>query len=65
MERWRASEVPSGAVQHRLQFQVKWAKDQLSKIKSGQLRLSVETATRYPVVINNGHRSDRRHTHHH
>lgn len=41
----------TGAVQHRLQHQMKWAEKQIARIKSGQLRLSVENITRHPMVL--------------
>lgn len=40
-----------GTPQHRLHYQAKWVERQIARIKSGQLRLSVENVTRHPAVI--------------
>lgn len=41
----------TGQVQHRLQFQSKWADKEIGRIKSGQMKLSTDTARRYPGVL--------------
>jgi hypothetical protein len=41
----------TGQPQHRLHYQRKEADRMIAQLKSGQIRLSVETATRYPQVL--------------